>query len=358
MLLIPDLRVKAQQYILFSHNFFEGKRRRHKICVILGLNVIMLRGTPVYSHRLRSSSVLLIYNRLILPNKLSTPLDRLCTSIYPLILYISPLLPCIILRSHISPYPAIYTFYSLVPSLFSHFPRTLQHIPSTPLYRFCTPIYPRTLLHIPPTPLYRLCTPTYPRTLLHIPSTPLYCLCTPIYPRTLQHIPSTPLYRLYTPIYPLPFYIYPLLPCIVFVLPYIPVPFYIYIPPTLLVFEFPCIPVLFYLHPLLPCIVLTLFYILLAFYVSSLLPFFSLLIIPFMNLQDNGLGSSSVKPRSKRSYHRHSTKLSIKDLALELAKKHVSSIQKLDSTLSTTVNGLKPSFPWQFQFNLSVFCLI
>ena len=77
-----------------------------------------------------------------------------------------------------------------------------------------------------------------------------------------------------------------------------------------------------------------------------------------MNLQDNGLGSSSVKPRSKRSYHRHSTKLSIKDLALELAKKHVSSIQKLDSTLSTTVNGLKPSFPWQFQFNLSVFCLI
>ena len=37
------------------------------------------------------------------------------------------------------------------------------------------------------------------------------------------------------------------------------------------------------------------------------------------------LGSSLVKPRSKRSsHHPHSTKLSIKDLALELAKKHVS----------------------------------
>ena len=191
MLLIPDLRLKAQQYILFSHYFFEGKRRRHKICVILGLNVIMLRGTPVYSHRLRSSSVLLIYNRLILPNKLSTPLDRLCTSIYPLILYISPLLPCIILRSHISPYPAIYTFYSLVPSLFSHFPRTLQHIPSTPLYRFCTPIYPRTLLHI----------------IVFV----------------LPHIP-------------VPFYISPLLPCIVFVLQYIPVPFNISPLPPCIVF--------------------------------------------------------------------------------------------------------------------------
>ena len=36
--------------------------------------------------------------------------------------------------------------------------------------------------------------PYYPRTVLHIPSTPLYGLGTPIYPRTLLHIPSTPLY--------------------------------------------------------------------------------------------------------------------------------------------------------------------
>ena len=96
-----------------------------------------------------------------------------------------------------------------------------------------------------------------------------------------------------------------------------------------------------------------------AFFVSPLLPFFSLLVIPLMNLQVNALGSSSLKPRSKRSYHhRHSAKLSIKDLALELAKKHVSSINKLDSTLSTTVNGPKPSLPLQFQFSWNVFCLI
>ena len=40
------------------------------------------------------------------------------------------------------------------------------------------------------------------------------------------------------------------------------------------------------------------------------------------------LGNSSINPRNKRalsSYHRHhSSKLSVKDLALELAKKHVS----------------------------------
>ena len=122
---------------------------------------------------------------------------------------------------------------------------------------------------------------------------------------------------------PEPFFICPLLPCIVFVIPYIPV--------------------LFYLHPLLPCIVLALLYIPVAFYISPLLPCISLLIIPLMNLQDNGLGSSSVKPRSKRSYHhRHSTRLSIKDLALELAKKHVSCklLLNLHRTSSTTVSGV------------------
>ena len=78
------------------------------------------------------------------------------------------------------------------------------------------------------------------------------------------------------------------------------------------------------------------------------LPFFSLLIIPLMNLQGNGLGSSLVKSRSKRSYHHsHSKKLSIKDLALELAKKHVRSISKIDSTFSTNLNGLNPSLPLQ-----------
>ena len=125
----------------------------------------------------------------------------------------------------------------------------------------------------------------------------------------------------------MPFYISPLLPCIVFPLPYIPVPFYIFPLLPCIVFILPYTPVSFYIYPLLPCIVLTLLYIPLAFYVSSLLPFFCLLIIPLMNLQDNGLGSSLVKSRNKRSYHHsHSKKLSIKDLALELAKKHVSSI--------------------------------
>ena len=59
-------------------------------------------------------------------------------------------------------------------------------------------------------------------------------------------------------------------------------------------------------------------------------------LIPLINSQENGLGSTSVKPRNKRSYnYGHS-----KDLALELAKNHVSSIilNKLDknSTFSTT----------------------
>ena len=45
------------------------------------------------------------------------------------------------------------------------------------------------------------------------------------------------------------------------------------------------------------------------------------------------LGNSSINPRNKRglsSYHRHhSSKLSVKDLALELAKKHVSLTKKI-----------------------------
>ena len=208
MLLIPDLRVKAQQYILFSHYFFVGKRRRHKICVILGLNVIILRGTPVYSHRLRSSSVLLIYNRLILPNKLSTPLDRLYTSIYPLLFYISPLLPCIIfalpyipvpcyihplLPSTVvvlpfSPYPSTYSPYSLVSSLYSY----ISPYPSTyPLYSLVLSLYSNISPYPSTYPLYPLVSSLYSHispTLLHIPSTPLYRLCTPIHPRTLLHI--------------------------------------------------------------------------------------------------------------------------------------------------------------------------
>ena len=151
------------------------------------------------------------------------------------------------------------------------------------MYRLCSPMYPRSFLPTRSTPLYRLCNPIYPRAFLPTPSTPLYRLCKPTYPRAFLPKPSTPLYRPCTLIYPYSF-----------------------------------------LH-----------------FASTF--FNSLLIIPLMNLQDNGLGSSSVKPRSKRSYHhRHSTRLSIKDLALELAKKHVSCklLLNLHRTSSTTVSGV------------------
>ena len=134
---------------------------------------------------------------------------------------------------------------------------------------------------MPSTPLYRLYSLMYPRSFLPTPSTPLHRSCNPIYPRVFLPTPSTPLYRPCTLIYPYSF-----------------------------------------LH-----------------FVSTF--FNSLFIIPLMNLQDNGLGGSSVKPRSKRSFHhRHSTKLSIKDLALELAKKHVSCklLLNLHRTSSTTVS--------------------
>ena len=193
------------------------------------------------------------------------------------------------------------------------------------------------------------------------------------------------------PYIPLLFYIYPLLPCIVLLFPYNPVPFYIYSLFPCIVLLHPYIPVPFYIYPLFPCIVfvisyipvlststlyslvsslysyispypstytlyslvssLPLPYIPVPFFISPLLPcivvsflhsHISLWLFTFplyiafclfsyntlMNLQGNGLGNSPVKPRSKRSYHhRHSTKLSIKDLALELAKKHVSTVE-------------------------------
>ena len=213
VLLLMNLKVKAKQYILCSQYFVLGKRSRLKICVILGLNLINLRGTvpntPAYSHALFRAWE------------------------YSLLISILLLLPHIL-----APYRSQYPLYSLVSSLDSHinYPRALLHIPSAPLYRLCTQIYSRTLLHIPSTPLYRPCSPIYSRALLHIPSTPFYRLCSPIYPRT-------------------PLHIYPLLPCIVFVLPYIPVPFYICPLLPCIVFVLSYIPVPFYIYPLLPCIV-------------------------------------------------------------------------------------------------------
>ena len=243
-----DLKVKAKQYILCSQYFVLGKRSRLKICVILGLNLINLRGTvpntPAYSHALFKAweyslliSIHLLLQHILAPYRSPYPLYSLVSSLdshispYPLHIpstpsyrLCSPMYPRIyrLLYSHISPYPSTYPLYSLVSSLSPHIfpcPSTyplyslvsslFPHIsPYTStytlysLYRLCNPIYPRALLHIPFTPFYRLCTPIYSRTLLHIPSTPLYRLCTPIYPRALLHIPSTPLYCLSTPIYP------------------------------------------------------------------------------------------------------------------------------------------------------------
>ena len=51
-----------------------------------------------------------------------------------------------------------------------------------------------------------------------------------------------------------------------------------------------------------------------------------------ISLQFDALGSSLVKPRSKRYVHRHTTKVSFKDLTLELAKKHVSLLLLLSSS--------------------------
>ncbi|XP_015756160.1 PREDICTED: olfactomedin-like protein 2A isoform X2 [Acropora digitifera] len=51
--------------------------------------------------------------------------------------------------------------------------------------------------------------------------------------------------------------------------------------------------------------------------------YLALVCLSFALLAFDALGSSSVKPRSKRYVHRHTTKVSFKDLTLELAKKHL-----------------------------------
>ena len=137
VLLLKDLRVKAQQYILCSQYFVLGKRRRLKICLILGLNsIINLRRTVpsilTYSHALKRAweYSLLISILLLLPHILAP-----CRSPYRLYSLESSL------YSHISLCLSTYTLYSLVSSLFSHISPCLLHIPSTPLYRLCAPIY-------------------------------------------------------------------------------------------------------------------------------------------------------------------------------------------------------------------------
>ena len=321
--------------ILCSHYVFIDKRPRLKICLILELNLTILRGTvpfyicpllpwikslyshippypstytlyslvsSLYSHISLCPSTSTLYSLVstlyshISPYPSTYTLYSLVSSLYS---HISPYPSTSTLFSlvsslyyHISPYPSTYTLYSLESSLFSHIspcpPTSTLYSPVTSLYSHISP-YP---LHIPSTPLNRLRTPIYPRTPPHLPSTPLYRLCTPIYPRTLLHIPSTPFYRLctsdispypstYTLFYPIvfvlphipvPLYIHPLLPCIVFVLPYIPVPFYISPLPPCIVFVLPYIPIPFYTYPLLPFIVFVLPHIPVPLCIYPLLP--------------------------------------------------------------------------------------
>ena len=262
--------------ILCSHYVFIDKRPRLKICLILELNLTILRGTvpfyicpllpwikSLYSHispypstYTLYSLVSSLYSHISLCPSTSTLSYSLVSTLY----------------SHISPYPSTYTLYSPVTSLYSHISPTLYIYPLLPWIVFVLPIYPRTLLHLPSTPLYRLCTPIYPRTLLHIPSTPFYRLCT----SDISPYPST--YTLFYPIVfvlphiPVPLYIHPLLPCIVFVLPYIPVPFYISPLPPCIVFVLPYIPIPFYTYPLLPFIVFVLPHIPVPLCIYPLLP--------------------------------------------------------------------------------------
>ena len=198
------------------------------------------------------------------------PLHTVFSFIIALYSHKNYLLPCIVfVYSNISTYPSTYTLYSLVSSLYSH----ISPYPSRyPLYSLVSSLYS----HISP----------YPSRY------PLYSLVSSFYSHISPYRFTYTLYSLLSSLYshirPVPFLIYPLHSCIVSVLLYIPI----------------------------------------AFYISPLLSFISLLIIRLMNLQDNGLGNSPVKPRSKRSsHHDHSKKLSIKDLALELAKKHVSTVE-------------------------------
>ena len=218
------------------------------------------------------------------------PLHTVFSFIIALYSHKNYLLPCIVfVYSNISTYPSTYTLYSLVSSLYSH----ISPYPSRyPLYSLVSSLYSHISPYPSRYPLYSLVSSFYSHISPYPFTYPLYSLVSSFYSHISPYRFTYTLYSLLSSLYshirPVPFLIYPLHSCIVSVLLYIPI----------------------------------------AFYISPLLSFISLLIIRLMNLQDNGLGNSPVKPRSKRSsHHDHSKKLSIKDLALELAKKHVSTVE-------------------------------
>ena len=156
MLLIPDLRVKAQQYILFSHYFFVGKRRRHKIFCYPWVKLNHPSRNRAQYSRVFPSPPHPFFSFII---ALYSPINYLL----PWIVYVLPYTPysstyllyslVSFLRSHISPYPAIYTLYSLVPSLFSH----ISPYPSSyPLYSLASSLYSYISPYPSTYPLYSL----------------------------------------------------------------------------------------------------------------------------------------------------------------------------------------------------------
>ena len=84
-------------------------------------------------------------------------------------------------------------------------------------------------------------------------------------------------------------------------------------------FKSPFIILLFFAVPLLSVYPL---FVIFPFLLFPCCKYFAKQSVVTMCLQFDALGGTSMKPRSKRAHH--SKRLSIKDLALELAKKHVS----------------------------------
>ena len=147
--------------------------------LILALNLTLLQGTVpstrLYSnaHNTLQSLVSPLYSHI--PRALlhipSTPLNRPCAPIYPRTFYISPLLSCIVFVSQISPYPSTYPLHSFVSSFHSH----IYPYPSTyTLYSLVSSFFS----HI------SQCPSTYP----------LYYLPSSLYSHMSQYPSTYPLY--------------------------------------------------------------------------------------------------------------------------------------------------------------------
>lgn len=205
---ILDLRIKNQQCF---HYFSVDMRTLPTMYLILGLNLTLLQGTVpsarLYSnaHNTLQSLVSPLYSHIprALQHIPSTPLNRPCAPIYPRTFYISPLLSCIVFVSQISPYPSTYPLHSFVSSFHSH----IYPYPSTyTLYSLVSSFFSHISLCSSTYPLYYLPSSLYS----HISPYPfthtLYSLMSSLYshisPHPSIHIPSTPICRLCFLMYP------------------------------------------------------------------------------------------------------------------------------------------------------------